>query len=447
MADILLVGDRLFPPLSSEDGKIVFALARAFSDQHHRVCVLTLFPENQADNETNLARRLRTVNAKLADGERTCPLFEGTSAIGQFSYFVLGVTPEDRGHAAAFLASATSALVQDKLFNPNTVIAWGETSTPALSTTLATTRLFVLPTGSWTGPLSGKERAALNPHAADLELAQYSLAGLGAINANTVVFPTLSAQTRFFNSPDFSYRASDLQLVTIRLGCDEAPFDPAVDTTIPSSFSTSSTTGKIECRKQFARRSSLALGPRTLLLATSCLYFTPSARAFISSLPIILSLDVVLAIPEGGDSVLEEQAKRFAIEFPGKVAIIPRSKIDQDRCFLASADAMLLFDENSQSGRETGLCHRYGTLPVAPKLGAYDDYITDFDPISKTGNGILFSPSTPQEVVIAIDRVRGLKEDIDTWNALQQQLLCSYPRWEATVEMFKQLEAKEPTVG
>ncbi len=229
MADILIVGDEVAPVAGGETATGAAALGRALSASQHKVTMLTLASEERASRLPGMARRLRTVLARLADGDRECTLFEGRSAISQSALHVLGVEPIDRGHGAAFLASAASALVHDEICRPDAIIAWGEAAAAVLPAVQATSRVFVLPTGTWGSSLSATERAALDPNAPDLAMAKGSLAGLGAIDADVVVFPSPSSARSFENAREFSFRASDQPVVSVRFGCDEAPHDPATD--------------------------------------------------------------------------------------------------------------------------------------------------------------------------------------------------------------------------
>jgi len=284
MTDILLVGDEISPVFDGENAACAAALARALSAAKHRVTILTLASEKTTTRLPGMARRLRPVLAHLADGDRECPLYEGRSSISQCAMYVLGVEAEDRGHKAAFLASAAAAMVRDEICRPDSIIAWGETAAAVLPAIPAGSRIFVLPTGTWGPPLSASERAALNPNAPDLAMAKGSLAGLGAIDADVVVFPSPSSARLFEVAKEFSFRASDQPVVSVRFGCNEAPYDPATDPALATVFSSEHPGGKADCRRALARRTSLALGPRTLLIATAPLAIADGGRALIQTI-------------------------------------------------------------------------------------------------------------------------------------------------------------------
>ena len=438
MADILIVGDEVSPVAESETAVCAGALARALSAAKHEVSILTLAAEARATRIPGMARRLRTVLARLADGDRECALFEGRSAISQCPLHVLGEEPSDRGHSAAFLASAAAALVRDEICRPDAIIAWGEAAAAVLPAIQATARLFVLPTGGWGPPLTQSERAALNPNAPDLAMARGSLAGLGAIDADVVVFPSPSSARRFEGAGEFSFRASDQPVVSIRFGCDEAPHDPATDPALTATFTSETPAGKAECRKALARRTSLALGPRTLLLATAPLTVAGGGRALIGAVASLVRSDVTIVVPGGERSLLDE-IKRLAVETPGKIAVHPEVGPAAERQILAGADALVLADADNQLARAAGLAMRYGTLPLAPDNAAYHDYMVDFDVASRTGTALLFQANDAYEQVSVVLRAATLRGNPDVWHELQERLMRSAPPWATTAALFETL--------
>jgi hypothetical protein len=439
MADILIVGGEVSPVADSESAICAGALARALSASSHRVTILTLAPEERAARIPGMARRLRTVLAHLADGDRECALFEGRSAISQCALHVLGTEPVDRGHSAAFLASAAAALVRDEICRPDAIIAWGETAAAVLPAIQASARLFVLPTGGWGPPLAQTERAALNPNAPDLAMAKGSLAGLGAIDADVVVFPSPSAAKSFEGASEFSFRASDQAVVSIRLGCDEAPHDPATDPSLAATFAADTPAGKTECRRALARRTSLALGPRTLLLAVAPLAAGDGGRTLVEAVAGLARSDIAIVVPGEGERALLDEIKRLAIETPGKIAVYPEIGAAAERQILAGAVAILLADADNHLARTAGLAMRYGTLPLAPDSAAYHDYMVDFDVTSRTGTALLFQPDDAYEQVSVALRAAALRSNPDLWHDLQGTLMRSAPPWTTTAALFETL--------
>ena len=276
-------------------------------------------------------------------------------------------------------------------------------------------------------------------------MAKGSLAGLGAIDADVVVFPSPSSASAFATAREFSFRASDQAVVSIRLGCDEAPYDPSTDPALAATFSAEAPAGKGECRRSLARRTSLALGPRTLLVATAPLVAAEGGKQIIEALSSLIRTDVAFVIPATGERALVEEIKRIAIETPGKIAIYPEAEPASERQIWAGADAVLFADRDNHMARTAGLAKRYGGLPLVPDCAAYRDYVVDFDVASQTGDGLLYQPNDAYERTSVVARAAMLRGNPDVWQALQKRLLRAAPHWEATAARFESLCLSPPT--
>lgn len=440
MAEYLVVSDAVSPVADGEDALAVAGLARALVASKHRVTVLSLAAPEVVARVPGMARRLRTVAVAAGGSPFQVPLFEGRVPLSQAELYVLGTAAENRGQAASILATAAASLAADGLLKPKVLIAWGETAAESLATVTAELSLFVLPTGVSGRPLSPDERRALGPNAQLDALASDSLTALGAAGADTVVVPSPSSRATLERDPALAARASDQPLVAVRFGCDEVPHDPASDPALPASYGPESPAGKAESRRALARRGSLALGPRTLLLTTPPLSSTRGGKALVEALARVVRLDVAVAIPAGGDRALTDQAAVLGIEHPGKLAVVADAGPGGARAVLAGADAVLLSDVDDHTGRAAGLALRYGVLPLVPEAGADADYLVDYDSASGTGCALLYSKVEPFEIEGAARRALSLRADADAWQSLVKGLMLSAPRWSATAAMLEALE-------
>jgi hypothetical protein len=446
MSEYLVVSDAVVPVAESETASAVGGLARALVASKHRVTLLSLAAPELAERIPGMARRLRTVSASAGGVNYELPLFE--AQIAQAQLYVLGAPLENRGHTAAILASGAASLAQSGLFKPDVLIGWGETSAVSVSSLGAPRRLFVLPAGTSCPPLTAVERQALGPNAELEALAAESLVSLGAADADAVVVPSPSSRARLERDAAMAARASDQPIVAIRLGCDEAPHDPSSDGSLAAPFSVESPGGKALCRRALARKASLALGPRTLLLVTAPLTEGHHGKAMLEALARIARLDVAVAVRAGGDRTLTDRAAVLAIEHPGKLAVVSDAAAGGERALLAGADAILFGDDDDHTGRAAGLALRYGALPIAAEGGANADYLVDHDEASRTGCALLYSPVEPFEIEAAVRRALTLRTspDAEVWQNLVPSLLAAAPTWAGTAAALEGLEPPEAVV-
>ena len=127
-----------------------------------------------------------------------------------------------------------------------------------------------------------------------------------------------------------------------------------------------------------------------------------------------------------------ERARQLALRQPGRVALYPGAEPADGRFARGAADAVLLGDDHDRIGRAAGVALLYGTLPIAPDVGANHDYLVDYDAASRTGHAILYGAATPFEIESAVRRAVGLRADSDVWTPLVRALVDAAPRWSAT---------------
>jgi hypothetical protein len=432
MAEFLLVADQVSPVVDGELPVCAAALALALSVSKHRLTILSSATPAQASRLPGMARRLRTITTRVGGADQEFSLYEGRSAVSQCALYVLGAHSDNRARRSTLLASAATSLVRDQICWPDAVVGWGETSALALACAPSAHAALVVPDGRWDQPLSSDERAELDPDNPAVAVSNGVLVALGAIEADAVILPCPSAAEAFLRATELNCRASDQPVTSMRFGCDELPHDPATDPALAATFSPESLSGKQECRKALVRRASLAVGPRTLLLATGPLDPARGGREILEALSRLGHADVAVVFPAGGDRALVDQANVLAIRSPGKMTVFPELGLEAERQILAAADAVLLADASDLTGRPASLALRYGALPLAPDSGASGDYLVDCDVASQTGCGLLYAPADPWGGVGAIQRAAALRANVELWQPLLGSLMRAAPRWSAT---------------
>lgn len=343
------------------------------------------------------------------------------------------VPTRGRGATAALLGSALESLIKDGVVHPDAALGWGETAAVALAAAGAIARVLVLPSGRLGDPLADDEAAALGtlPYGDE---AGRSLATLGAAAADVLVAPSPSAAQALDADRAIATRAADQPLVALRFGCDDPPNDPATDPALPATFSAAAPGGKADNRKALARRASLALGPRTLLLGLAPLRADRGADALLAALPRLCAHDAAILVPGASDRDCLDRVRPLSIEHPGRLAVVGEAGDEASdlRRLRAGADAILLADPDDRTGRAAGLALAYGALPIAPDTGACRDHLVDFDPASATGTAILYPAGDVFEIEAAVRRAISLRHDADVFAALPRTLMLDAPAWGAT---------------
>ena len=145
-----------------------------------------------------------------------------------------------------------------------------------------------------------------------------------------------------------------------------------------------------------------------------------------------------MLIPGEGDPELLDQARRLAIQNPGRWAFLDATDADQ-RLLRAAADAVLFADADDRVSHAPGLAQLYGALPIAYDGGASRDYLVDYDPASATGSAILYGAVDSHEITAAIERAVALRETAMGSHDLTKSLMRAAPRWTQTASLFDEL--------
>jgi glycogen synthase len=359
---------------------------------------------------------------------------------------VLGAEPGHRGDAGALLASAVRDLTLAGLIQPDVLIGWGETAAPSLLCAPSAVRVFVLPEGVAGPPLESAERNALGAQLQSGDSRAESLWAIGRAAARTVVVPSPSSLRRLEDAPAETAKTmgDGADVVPIRFGCDEPPYDPSSDPAIETAYSPDALAGKESCRQALARQHGLRLTPHTLLLATAPLREKRGGAAILDALA-ALDQDVVVVVSAAGDQGLVEKARALARQSPARIAVQENSAPGsgsgqgQDRALLGGADALLLADGEDYAGRSTGLALRYGVMPIAPETAANADYLVHYDAVSATGSALLYGAIDAAHIQAALGKAAVLRAQTAVWAKIVRDLMMAAPSWSNMAARFSEL--------
>lgn len=244
-----------------------------------------------------------------------------------------------------------------------------------------------------------------------------------------------------------AYRARAHRLVGIVNGIDDTRFDPQTDAALPANFSAEDLAGKAKCREALLQRCGLDAPPPGLLVAA------------IGRLAQQKGWDVLWRALDGlvahGASValLGDGAPNIAAALREKHERLPRRvffRASYDdalaRQMYAGADVMLVPSRFEPCGLVQLIAQRYGTVPVAHATGGLVDTIHDpmaqpartgtdaFDPWRR-GTGVLFSPLSPENLVLAVERVRKVAES-GRLPEVQRRLLQLDVSWDGPTQSW-----------
>jgi starch synthase len=82
---------------------------------------------------------------------------------------------------------------------------------------------------------------------------------------------------------------------------------------------------------------------------------------------------------------------------------------------------------------------RYGTLPVVHATGGLADTVTDLEAHPDTGNGVSFTPYTPDALLDALQRALRLYGQHERWPDLIARAMAYDSRWSTSAGAYSDL--------
>lgn len=266
-------------------------------------------------------------------------------------------------------------------------------------------------------------------------------AGLTTASAITTVSPTYA---REILNPAFGCGLEGVlakrqdRLFGILNGLDEDLWDPARDAALPLPYTRENLTAGKEAAAQELRRV-LGMSPssRPILGMVSRITEQKGADVLVAALQDILQLGFDVVVLGTGEGRFEELLKAAQAAHPDRVAVALRFDDRLARLIYAGSSLFLMPSRWEPCGLGQMIAMRYGTLPVVHATGGLADTVRDAS--QPDGNGFVFSPLTPQELVRALQRAKELLAQPEAWQELQRRAVSQDFSWKSSAQRYLEL--------
>ncbi|CAN7652641.1 glycogen synthase GlgA [Paraburkholderia sp. SIMBA_054] len=314
---------------------------------------------------------------------------------------------------------------------------------------------YPLALGSWMGvPPELLAPALTDPRSIEFYGA-LSMMKAGIVHADQVV--TVSENyAREILTPHFGYlmegvlQACSHKLSGITNGIDSATWNPATDPQIARAYSADDVRGKQACKRDLQQTFGLTVDPFAPLVAIgSRLTSQKLADVVVEALPLLLARDprLQVAILGKGDAYLEAAVRDLAAAWPQRVGAYIGYDERRAHMLHAGADLLLHGSRFEPCGLTQLYALRYGTIPVASRVGGLRDTIVDYTPerspelgLPEEGaTGFLFDGETPEDVAAALQRALDAFMRPSSWHALQRNAMRCDFSWRKPVQAYLKL--------
>jgi starch synthase len=309
---------------------------------------------------------------------------------------------------------------------------------------------YPLAAGAWIGVPSELLAPALSDERSIEFYGSLSMIKAGIVHADRVT--TVSERyareiltPRFGNRMEGVLNAAAHRLTGITNGIDMQTWDPSSDPLIASPYCADNVAGKYACKRVLQQAFGLAREPFVPLVAIgSRLTGQKLAEVVAEAIPAMLARHERLqfAVLGQGDAAIEQRMRELAVQWPGRVGTCIGYDEALAHMLHAGADMLLHASRFEPCGLAQLYAMRFGTIPVASRVGGLADTISDYAlELDRHGvaNGFLFEGETADDIANAVGRAIDAFKNPSLWRALQRNAMTRDSGWDAAVRRYVDL--------
>jgi starch synthase len=220
------------------------------------------------------------------------------------------------------------------------------------------------------------------------------------------------------------------RFVGIANGIDQELWDPATDPILPVNFSREALRGKLECREALQRETGLRPTDEMPIVAMSARLVAQKGLDLILGDPNYFAFDAQFLFLGAGEPRYEAALRAIAKRAPNRIVVETRFSDALEHRLLAGADMCLMPSQYEPCGLTQMRAQRYGTIPVARRVGGLADTIED------GVTGFLFDDYTPDDFTRAVARAIDQFEDPDAWLEMMRAAMSRDFGWDKSATKY-----------
>lgn len=260
--------------------------------------------------------------------------------------------------------------------------------------------------------------------------------GMACADAVTTVSPTHAHELRTaaggFGLHD-AFVAMREKFLGIVNGIDNADWNPATDKHIAYNYSRAKLSPKKQNKLALQRIFGLPERPGTPVIGMSARMVAQKGLDLILGSPRFLSLDAQFIFLGQGEKRYVDILEELGALVPGRIGVQTDFTVEQEHRLLAGADMIVMPSQYEPCGLTQMRAQRYGTLPVARKVGGLADTIED------NVTGFLFDDYTQADFIAACARAIDHYRHPQVWTAMVKEAMGRDFGWEKSEVKYREL--------
>jgi starch synthase len=220
------------------------------------------------------------------------------------------------------------------------------------------------------------------------------------------------------------------RLVGVLNGIDFRIWDPETDPAIPATYSSDDLSGKARCKTELQRSYGLPQDPKRLLIGMVARMVAQKGMDLIFGGSAIREAEAQFIFLGNGEPRYEEALRDLARAHPDRIAVQIQFTEEREHRILAGADALLMPSLYEPCGLTQMRAQRYGTIPLARRVGGLEDTIEDGT------TGLLFDDYKPDRLDWTISRAVTRYRNPDAWRDMVEHAMLQDHSWERVVNRY-----------
>lgn len=223
------------------------------------------------------------------------------------------------------------------------------------------------------------------------------------------------------------------RFVGIVNGIDQSVWNPETDPIITARYSRDDMSGKKRCKAALQRVFGLPQRSRVPIFGMSARMVYQKGLDLILGSPRFLSLDAQFLFLGQGEKKYVEILTELALRAPGRIGVQTNFTTKQEHRLMAGADMIIMPSQYEPCGLTQMRAQRYGSLPVARKVGGLADTIED------GVTGFLFDGFSTNEFLHACIRAIDHYQHPDVWTQMQREAMTRDFGWERSEMRYREV--------
>ena len=240
---------------------------------------------------------------------------------------------------------------------------------------------------------------------------------------------------------DATLRARGADVIGILNGVDYAEWSPETDRYLTHKFSSKDLSGKAATKRSFLDWLNLPVADATPLMGVvSRLTVQKGFDLLFDALPeAIASRDLSFVALGSGEPHYENFFEDLQRRFPDRVVFHRGYNDELAHLIEAASDMFLMPSLYEPCGLNQMYSLKYGSIPIVRRTGGLADSVQMWDPVTRTGTGVVFNDFDVNGVRWAIHTALDLFKDRDAWSQLMQNAMAQDFSWERQVREYVNL--------